>query len=111
MIHRTRVNAHQTRGHNRTHNLNDLGQCVYAVRTPDGYIKIGWTRSLGNRISGLGGVDALIGIRVGGTYAEEQALHRSLSGHAVKGREWYAETPTVIAVVNDMCADMGMPDI
>lgn len=111
MLHITRPGASSTRGHNRTQHLNALGPCVYAVRTPEGLIKIGHTSRLGYRVSGLGGVESIIGLRLGGTWDDEQAIHDHLDGEAVQGREWYTDTPPVVAVVNEMRSEMGMPPL
>ena len=90
--------------------LTALGPAVYAVKMPGGIIKIGYTSNPANRVQSLGlGSKALLAMILNGTLADEQAIHARLSGHAVKGREWYSATdPDVIAVVNDMRATMGL---
>jgi hypothetical protein len=95
----------------RTAQLDGLGPCIYAVRTQDGLIKIGWSTEVGERVTRIGGVGSILGIRLGATRADENRLHRSLKGEAVRGREWYTDTPPVIAVVNAMRAEMGMPPL
>lgn len=110
MIKDTSSQSRWTRGL-RARNLDALGPCLYAARTPDGCIKIGWSSALGNRLKQLGGHGALIAVRLNATRADEKAIHTSLRGHAIKGREWYPETPEVMAVVNSMRADVGLPAI
>lgn len=91
--------------------LNSLGAGIYAVRTADGLIKIGQTSHLGNRIRSYGTGRELLAIRLGATFADEQAIHESLAGHSVRGREWYAPAQPVLDVVNAMRADLGQEPI
>jgi hypothetical protein len=91
--------------------LDSFGACLYAVLTQDGLIKIGWSEEVGERITRIGGVLNLLAIRFGATREDENEIHRRLDGHAVKGREWYADTPAVREVVNAMRAEMGMPPL
>lgn len=91
--------------------LNMLGALVYAVRTPDALIKIGFTRSLAQRSATLGGINAILAVRLGSTLADEQALHDSLAESVARGREYYHPTTEVLDVVNTMRSDMGMPPV
>lgn len=100
-----------TNGHGRIAAIDSLGPCIYACRMADGLIKIGWSAEPGERVSRLAGVDNLLALRPGMTRADETMLHRRLTGHAAHGREWYTETPEVVAVVNEMRAEMGMPPL
>lgn len=89
--------------------LGSVGELIYAVKMPDGIIKIGHTTNLYARMSKLGvGVDvaSLLAVRVGGTHADEQAIHAALRGHTVRGREWYHPCPVVLALVEQMRTDM-----
>ena len=90
--------------------LSALGSAVYAVKVPDGLIKIGYTSNPRNRIQSLGiGTSAMLALILNGTLADERAIHARLRGHAVKGREWYSDTdPAVLAVVDEMRAEMGI---
>jgi hypothetical protein len=106
--------AHSTRGprtRGRIGELDSVGPCIYAVRMADGLIKIGWSGHPGERTSRLAGINNILGIRLGATREDENEIHRRLDGHAVRGREWYADTPAVREVVNAMRAEMGMPPL
>lgn len=82
-----------------------LGSVVYAVRIGE-LIKIGWTSDIAQRVNSFGACDVLA-VRPG-PRSDETAVHRSLSGRAVRGREWYSPSdPAVMAVVNDMRASIG----
>lgn len=73
---------------------------IYAIRLPDGVIKIGCTKNLSRRrLSYRGG--EVLAFRPG-DYPEEQAIHKSLARHLVYGREWYKPVPAVIDVVNEI---------
>ena len=87
--------------------ISDMGPVVYALQQGD-TIKIGWTSNLSQRIHSLGAW-RLIGFKLDGTRAVEGEIHRSLDGHAIKGREWYPhDDPSVVAVVNEMRAEVGL---
>ena len=45
--------------------LSALGPVVYAIRTRDGLVKIGWTANLGQRYSSLGHVSDILGWQSG----------------------------------------------
>lgn len=91
--------------------LNSLGSVVYALRTRDGLIKIGFTSRLGGRAGNLGGMDRLLAVRMGATVADEQAIHDTLSGLAVRGREYYPPVPEVLHLVNEMRRKLRQPPI
>ena len=95
----------------RTETLNELGPVLYAFRTRDGLIKFGFSKHLAQRAASFGGLDAILAVRLGATYTDEQALHDSLQAHVARGREFYHPTPEIIATVNAMRADMGMPPL
>lgn len=85
-----------------------LGPVVYAVRCGD-TIKIGHTRDLSNRMSGLH-ADELLAV-MPGTYDDEQALHARLVDHRHHGHEWYYPTPGVLAIVNEMRDRIGLQPV
>lgn len=90
--------------------LRLLGPVIYAARHDD-MIKIGWTSNLSNRLSKLGGVNSLLAWQPG-TLDDEQALHRSLTGHAIHGLEWYRlDDLTVLDVINQMRDRLSLPAI
>lgn len=95
--------------------MESLGSVVYAARLEDGTIKIGWTRHFGHRLRMLKhavGQDVELLAFRGGDYDDEQAIHRTLVPHRLQGkREFYHPTAEVLAVVNDMRADLNMPPI
>ena len=73
---------------------------VYAMRLPDGVIKIGCCKDLANRSSMLHG--QILGFRFG-DFEDEKAIHATLVKHRARGREYYRPTPEVMAVVNELC--------
>ena len=50
-------------------------------------------------------------IRTGATLADEQEIHASLSGLAVRGREYYPPVPEVLHIVNEMRRKLRQPGI
>lgn len=85
--------------------LGKLGAVVYAMRVTDGVIKIGHTSRPGKRRNEIAG--EILAFRFG-SRVDEQLIHASLKAHRHHGYEWYYPTPEVMAVVNDMRADLGM---
>lgn len=81
---------------------------VYAMRMPDGAIKIGRSVNLANRCYQLHG--QILGFLPGG-HDEEQQIHRDLRAHRVRGKEYYSATAAVMAVVNEMRQPFGLPQI
>lgn len=101
------------RGHVRTQALKALigdRSVVYAIRTPDGLIKVGCSASLWNRRRSLGAAAEILAFRFG-DFDDEQAIHRALAEHRARGREYYHPTPAVMAMVNDMRDEWNLPHI
>ena len=70
--------------------------------------EIGWTANLGQRYSSLGHVSDILGWQ-SGTFEDEQEIHHSLVGLAVRGVEYYSPTePRVLAIVNTMRSSLGI---
>lgn len=91
--------------------LSALGPVVYAIKTRDGYVKIGWTANLGQRYSNLGHARDILGWQ-SGTLDDEQEIHRSLAGLAVRGCEYYSPTDLrVLAIVNAMRRSLGIAEL
>lgn len=94
--------------------MKALGSVVYAARLADGTVKIGWTENFEHRLAWLKGYVKqdveLLAFKLG-TYEDEQAIHASLTDHLDHAREYYKPTPEVMAVVNDMRADLKMPPV
>lgn len=88
--------------------MEELPPVVYAARLKDGCIKIGWSASLYRRLERLGGGTEILAFRPG-TRDDEAAIHASLIAHRARGHEYYHETPDVMAIVNDMRRDLGLP--
>lgn len=65
----------------------DLGPCVYAVRTPDRLIKIGFTTDLDRRIRQFGcrWTDVLFALP--GSLDDERLLHERFAPYLARGRE------------------------
>jgi len=89
--------------------LRAFGPVVYAVRLPDGIVKIGHTTNLARRLNRLQAEEVLA--FKPGTYEDEQAIHDRLVEHVAHGREYYRPVPAVIAVVNELRAHFGMEPI
>lgn len=81
---------------------------VYAMRLPDGVIKIGCCKDLARRAYGLHG--EILGFRFG-DFAEEKAIHANLVEHRARGHEYYHPTPAVMAVVNELRDEFNLPHI
>jgi hypothetical protein len=93
--------------------LRDLvgAELIYAIRCPDGVIKIGHTRNLSARRRHFDTTpEAILAIKPG-TYAEEQAVHTRLSGSVARGQEYYHPTPEVLAYVNDLRSALGIQPV
>lgn len=106
-------NTRTLRGHqNKALAAIQAGQSlVYAVKFPDGIIKIGCSSNLAKRMDAYrcdGG--ELVGF-MPGDYALEQEIHKTLREHLTRGREWYLGVPAVIAIVNEMRDGFNMPHI
>lgn len=91
--------------------MKALGSVLYAVRI-DVLIKIGHTSDLAMRLRTLryrqgARYMQLLAVQFG-TLADERAIHERLKPHLARGREYYHPTPEVLAIVNDMRADLGM---
>lgn len=87
--------------------MDDLPPVVYAARLRDGMIKIGWSAHLYRRLERLGGGTQLLGFQYG-TYEDEQAIHKTLTEHRSRGREYYHPSLEVMAVVNQMRTGLGL---
>ena len=99
------------RGHDRTQALRSLlggNAAVYAIRTRDGLVKIGYTTRLWRRVNEVGG--EIIGFKPG-TPADEKAIHQGLIEYRARGQEYYHPTPAVLAVVNAMRDEWNLPHV
>lgn len=86
-------------------------ELIYAIRLPDGIIKIGHTREIMARRRHFDSTpEAILAIKPG-TYDEEQAIHEQLAPHRARGREYYHPTPEVLAYVNGIRDDLGVSAI
>jgi hypothetical protein len=82
---------------------------VYAMRMPDGAIKIGCTSNLANRSYCLHG--EILGFRFGG-FDEERVILAHLRPHRVRGYEYFRpDAPEVLEVVNEMREPFGLPPL
>lgn len=88
--------------------LNLAGPTVYAMRLPDGVIKIGHSAHLADRRTALQG--EMLAVRFGDR-DDEQAIHATLIPYRHHGHEYYHPTPEVLAVVNEMRAAFGLDAI
>jgi hypothetical protein len=85
--------------------LQGDGLLLYALRLPNGNIKIGCSSDVAERIRHIRHTEILALHRA--ERSDELAIHHLLRPDVVKGREIYAPTPAVLAVVNGMRAVMG----
>lgn len=81
---------------------------IYAMRLPDGVIKIGCCSNLANRRSQLHG--QILGFRPG-DFDDERVIHADLKPHRARGREYYHATTEVMAVANELRDEFGLPHI
>lgn len=95
--------------------LRDLHgvELIYAIRCPDGAIKIGWTKDLMSRRRHFTTADTPESILAvsPGTLDQEQALHAQLRGSVARGQEYYHPTPEVLAYVNGVRTQLGISPI
>lgn len=83
-------------------------EVIYAIRCPDGLIKIGHTADLQSRRRHFDSdPNAILAVRQG-TYDEEQAIHATLNASCARGREYYHPTPEVLAFVNGIRQGYGL---
>lgn len=107
------VTAEQDRKRVIAESLRDLRgvEVVYAIRCPDGLIKIGYTSDLPARRRQLTSDPAAILAVKPGTYDEEQQVHADLRASCARGREYYHPTPEVLGYVNTIRAGYGLGPI
>lgn len=79
----------------------ELGDCVYAVRTPDGLVKIGFTGDVGRRIGGFGSTWADVLLVISADIQYEKALHRRFAKYLARGAEYYFPTIEIMEWVNE----------
>lgn len=94
-----------------TRAARDLGPCVYAVRTPERLIKIGYTTNLDRRIRSFGSVWSDVLLALPGTLDEEAALHARFRPHLARGHEYYFPTDDLVAWVNEHRERLGVSRI
>lgn len=83
---------------------------IYALRLPDGTVKIGHSSSLWNRRRCVHPAAEILGF-MPGAYEDEQAIHETLAAHRAHGVEYYQPAPAVLAVVNEMRDEFGLPHL
>jgi len=93
--------------------LRDLTgvELIYAIRCPDGVIKIGHTRDLAARRRHFDTTPKAILAVQPGTYDDEQAVHARLSPSLARGREYYHPTSEVLAYVNGVRTTLGIDPV
>lgn len=94
--------------------LSDLDRSIYAIRTPDDLIKIGFSQSLGRRLRSYGinldNIEDLLMV-MPGTLQEENALHKRFRPHLIRGREYYRPARPIIEFVNGVRVKAGIPPL
>lgn len=86
----------------------DLGPCVYAVRTPERLIKIGFTTNLDRRIRQFGSVWADVLIALPGTLEDEAALHARFEPYLARGREYYYPCREIVEWIDQERSRLGV---
>jgi hypothetical protein len=88
----------------------DVGPVVYYILTDDGYIKIGFTRTIAIRRYNLAhGWDKLLAVTPG-TMADERAEHERWAEHRAEG-EYYHPTPELMAHINGLRHNYGVQPV
>lgn len=82
---------------------------IYVVRL-NGLIKVGWSRTVGDRLRAYG-PDVEILCVFPGTRHDETNLHRQFTPARARGREWYEDGPILGDFVRAMVAKWGTPSI
>jgi hypothetical protein len=92
-----------------------IASMIYAVMLPGDVIKIGYTTNLDQRISKLASVNGVprgdiqvLGVRLGATFEDEQALHAKLSPYLHHGKEYYRPEVKVWRAINSMRRSLGL---
>lgn len=88
-----------------------LGNCVYAVRTPDGLIKIGYTSNIGQRIRGFGSVWADVLLVLSADMDYERAVLARFKPYVARGREYHYPVAEIVDWINDERACMKISPI
>jgi hypothetical protein len=86
-----------------------LGEVVYAIRTPDGLIKIGSTTHLGRRLINLKsqfGEHEFLCFQPG-SLADEKAIHIRWRKYRAHGKEWYHPAPEILDWINENRQALG----
>jgi hypothetical protein len=83
---------------------------VYALRMPDGVIKIGCSSDLARRRQRLGLDSEILGF-MHGDFETEAAIHSQLRPYRARGQEYYHPVPAVLAVVNEMRDQFNLPHL
>lgn len=86
----------------------DRDGVVYYLRV-GGFIKIGWTSNLQNRMKSYAPDTTLLATEPG-KRALETRRHRAFSVHRTHGREWYAMVPPLMDHIGRVAAEHGQPD-
>lgn len=89
----------------------EMPEVVYAVTTPDGLIKIGFTTNLSSRVNSLKcrWADVLVVIQADIQY--EKAMHRRFSAHVARGREYYHRVPEILEWINNERSLLGVSEL
>ena len=91
--------------------LGELGEVIYVIRCDDGLIKIGHTGCLRDRRRHHRADFADILAVIPGSYEVEQAIHQRFREHCARGREYYHPTPEILAFINDVREQAGVPPV
>lgn len=85
-----------------------LDGTVYMLRC-GGYVKIGWTSDLANRMRAYQ-PDSQLLATMPGTRKDENRLHKRFAHLRTHGREWYSIAPQITEYAQILVAKHGQPD-
>lgn len=80
---------------------------IYFIRS-GGYIKIGWTSNLKNRMRGYLPDTTLLAVKPG-TRRDENRIHKRFAHLTTHGREWFPLAPQITEYIAQVVREHGEP--
>jgi hypothetical protein len=94
--------------------IRRLPSVVYAIKTDDGLVKIGYTSDLNGRLRKHGitrdKMDRLLFV-FEGTIHDERELHHRFKAYLARGREYFHPGPELIAYINEQRERLGVDGV
>jgi hypothetical protein len=91
--------------------VGQLDSVIYAVRFPDGVIKIGYSTNFAQRLRSFRAKGGEVLGFMAGDFEAERAIHSGLVQHRARGFEYYRPEAPVLDVVNTMRAEWNLPPV